>query len=82
MYRIIIGNKYRQGNKFKSFEMYKWYKKRKEIDLNKIKCEFLNLLQTKKIKQEKLNYGIMKVDGDKNLLYTTKIKSQTFLKGD
>lgn len=84
MYRLVMANKYKKGEKFKSFELYKWAETKKELEnnLNKTTKLFLGLLKTKKILRGKLNYGIMEVVYDKKLLDKTKIKDRIFLESD
>ena len=79
-----MANKYRKGNKFKSFELYTWAKTKKELmsKLPEIKKLFLKLLEDKKITLDKFNYGITKVEDNEKLLNTTKLKTQTFCVGE
>lgn len=84
MYRVILANKYKEGKKFKVFELYHWAETKKELDNKKkeLKKLFFLEMRNKKIPFDKLNFGIIEIIEDKNFLNTTKIKSKTFLIGD
>lgn len=83
MFRLLVANKYKVKNQYKSYEVFTWAKTKKELKekLETMKKDFFKQLKKEKIEIGKINYGIMEVEYNKELLGKTIIKNKVFFEG-